>query len=143
MPRLVFRAGLVPLPIKLAVGLGLAFQILAARTLTPTIAELLAGVGAAPLAWGLWLLLSAWATTATLRLSRWPLVTLTAVALAGLAWLAPMFTVGLGSGSGAVSGAFLATWLLFLGLVAPYWRRLNWRLLGRLPTPSDVAEHFS
>ncbi|MGA0600714.1 hypothetical protein ACO2Q3_08410 [Caulobacter sp. KR2-114] len=143
MPRLVLRAGMTPLPIKLAAALGLAVQVTAARERIPSLKVFEQQLTSAPFIWALAAAISLWIVVATLRLSRWPLVVLTVGFLAGLAWLLFNFAIGVGSGLFGVASAAFATWLFQLVLVGPYWRRLNWRPFGHIPGAREAAEAFS
>ena len=141
-PRLIFRAGVVPFSIKLAAALMVAFQFSAIRMMLPTLSHLAADPSAAFGAL-VWLILTLWAAYATLRLSRWPLLVLTLASLASLAWVSRLYALGFGPDGFAVFASLVSAWLLSLILILPHWRRLNWRVLGRLPKPSDVAETFA
>ncbi len=77
------------------------------------------------------------------RMSRWPLFVVVMVAFvrAGLSGL----VLGGAEGADPVAALF-SLWPigLFLLLVLPHWRKMNWRLLGKLPDPRpDIAQHFS
>lgn len=140
--RLTFQSH-TPLSIKIAAALFLAFQVYVIKSIAPTPAAARTLLSH-PLALGALaacVILTVWVVVATWRLSRWPLLVLPVL----------MATYGIWSSQIAPRGIVpslvnfaieFTTWPTMAVLVVPHWRRLNWRPLGRLPTPADVAEHF-
>ena len=142
--RLRFRSR-TPVSIKIGAALFLALQLSVGETIAPTwkAARALLGEPATMGRVAIWIVLVFWVVAATLRLSRWPLVLLTALTIGFVAWTTRYMTLGVGPQSMVILASEFAAWLVLTVLSLPHWRRMNWRPLGYLKPFPDVAEEFS